>query len=615
MATRAPRAKYLQSVPRYANSFPGADIGAKINAAFASGLKQVYLADEDVAPTTQIVMPAGTTLYLGNALFDCSTATPGVPTIVMRDGCSVVGIRNQSKVKEAPRAANGRALTIGDYNTFLGGQGTNADGNWDLLVKNLTFVSNGLTGLINVSASTGTVHFGNVHNAEVRECTFIDTHSFGVAFGGAPVFGYHGDRVRVIDCVFQGLWSQNIAVVNANNFVVHHNTLTGTQQVAVTFIDVEANGTNDRLLCGVISDNIVNVLPGANTVDNTFFIQPGAAINIVGADDPPTTNYDYYAGVAAQISVTGNVINGGNYPWNPPSTFPPDPLTRYYAQGYLSQGITVTGGSNIKISDNTLYLVNNQPITLNKSRNCAVVDNKVINCGNTNSGGHSIDLVYSGGCLVKGNDVYDMQGGYYSSIPCIFEYDPTPNGAGPHTDFNQIVDNHLYRYPFNTDEAHGGYVGGGSEIGSDPLIVLCGKNSRKWNNYINGVAVDATLIESVSALRHMAPPGAVAATSTAPSVVMVGGYLTQGDGGFAPWWWDAAATDADNGITVVKPTRISPANAPGRWRRGGGVIKLTTVDRDALFLSATDAGLLIFNVDVGVKKMQCWDGVAWQNLW
>jgi hypothetical protein len=94
--------------------------------------------------------------------------------------------------------------------------------------------------------------------------------------------------------------------------------------------------------------------------------------------------------------------------------------------------------------------------------------------------------------------------------------------------------------------------------------------------------------------------------------VMVGGYYAHGDGGGGQFYYDAAASDADNGGTIIAPTA-----GAGRWLRAySGAVNVkwfgakgdtntgtgTGTDDTAAFTSAISASSLVF-VPAGVYKI------------
>jgi len=51
---------------------------------------------------------------------------------------------------------------------------------------------------------------------------------------------------------------------------------------------------------------------------------------------------------------------------------------------------------------------------------------------------------------------------------------------------------------------------------------------------------------------------------TAPGIVLMLGYASQGDGAWGIFWWNSTDATADNGGTVIQP---SAAPATGRWNK------------------------------------------------
>jgi parallel beta-helix repeat protein len=585
-----------------ANFFDGSDIGAQINNAMATipNGGTVRILDGYYVISTQVIMSPNSTLLIGVGIIDCGLFNTGVPVILMQDNCTVEGTGNGSQIRESIQYTN-LALVISDYKNWLPELDAAVDGNSNLAVRKLHFIPQ--AGGDEIVGQSGIIAFFNSHNTLVESCFFDNIHMYGVEVGGLSSDGYYGDRAIITNNVFEGLWSQNIGVVNATNVICDGNIFTGTQNVAVTYIDFEINASLDKMQMFSICNNIINIMPNVGSGDGyNDFIQPGAAINVTGdGDEGPTDNSSFFASNGAFGVISNNVINGGLYPFTPGTVI--DGELRYYAEGYLTQGITILGCQNIEISNNVLYLVNDSPIYLSYARMCSVHNNRLINCGITESLAHTITLYGSSGNAIENNVISGMQGFYINSIPSIVEQD---SGDGRPTDFNIFKGNILQRYP--TDGTAGG--DDSFNAGEDPYILTIGPNSRVYSTSIFGVEMDAAEIESVAQLRHLSMPGARGST-VVPPVVRVGGGLNQGDGGGALYTWNADGYGED-GLTIITPTRLYPAEGPGRWNRAPGVIHMTTARRDGYSFGSSVAGLEIYNTDDGY--FQYWTGSSWSEV-
>lgn len=569
-----------------ANDFTGDDIGAQANAAFASlagGVGHVVILPGDYAQSTQIIVLEGSTLHINSGEVD-QYDIAGVPAILMQDDTAVVGVGDASCLQEPQFYTPGEySISIGDFNSWNGGKDATRQGNKNLLVKDLRFTAQS-GGAEITSTTSATVNFFNVTNAETRHCYFEGTHSFGVCYGGGSTGGYHADRVRAIDNVFEGVWSQNLCSVNANNLLFFHNIFTDTTTTAVTYIDVELNQTIDVGLVFEICDNIFNILPNAGNVT-----QPGAAIQVAGHVEMLADLTQPYVSNVSLGRICGNVMNGGPYP--------------VAALPQLSQGIFANHLTNTEISGNVINDVSNDVITLAYCRGCKVLGNHVINSG---SEGPGIWLSGSQHCKVIGNHLINDNYNGEAFSPTIQE----ENGNGAFnfsvpvaSDFNFIHDNDLAFYPWPSS----------GEILSErqAFISTVGPNTRRHSNRVQGMIVDDAALQSVSELRTVPYPGT--SNVGAPPIARLVGLLAPGDGGGATWVWAAASTATDNGATVVAPTNPVPSGAAGRWLRGMNQPSMSSTARDAITWTTSDAGMIIFNTTS--SKLQCWDGTTWQNLW
>lgn len=547
-----------------ANAFPGGDIGAQINAAAASlvsvGGGTVVVGDGNYVQTTRVVLPNNVTLQLNSGLI--SNALPGgLPLFGMGDNCSIIGSGYGTRLMDPVVIdQSGVAQVIADNKTFGVGGNLSGAGNINLVVRNLQIIGNPLS--TQFSAVSACIEFGSIQNALVDTIYFNNIAGYGAGQGSFSDGGFHADNYTINNCTFLGGGSQNVGIVNCNRVHItgctFYRSQLSPQAPSIAFIDLEVNGATDAMRDFVISGNIFYPV-GGPVGDAT------GAIQITGA-----TLADGDIGVGISGVISDNVIDSSN------ST---NAL-------YLAIGIQLHNCRDVIVSSNVLRAVT-AAINIVGCSGILVEANNISACGFLVNGDAGVLVDGSINCRVIDN-FFDSQ-----NDPTASFYTPSINEINA-SDYNVYYGNSLVFYP--TPSA--------IPIGGDCTINLVGAHSRTFSNFIYGSPVDAAVIATTAELRALAIPGTRPAGT--PAVALLGGYQAQADGGFSLWVFNTASTATDNGVTVVTPHFSTGA---GRWLRAPGQIELTTTARNALVLTAADAGLQIFNTST--SQMNYWNGTTW----
>lgn len=286
-----------------AEDFPGADVGAKINAAgnaYAGKDIEIRVSSGgNIA--TQVDLRPGHELHVLGGTYTAST--PG-PPFLLQNG---VGATNKTTLR-CGAAARLRETTAPEASPGVGYHAVTGQSVFAIVRDK---ASSG--GSINNSSSyikvTGchfeggrsadqfnsahqTVSLGNCDFCEATHNTFTETNAIGLQIGGGAGEGHYANDSVLNDNEFYGVASQNLAVVNSARVQVLRNKFYRPGQVngpGVSIIDVEPN----------VGDIIDDILIKGNLLDCS---QP-----VLDANGQKSTN--------------GIVVNGHNVlDYQPPNT-------------------------------------------------------------------------------------------------------------------------------------------------------------------------------------------------------------------------------------------------------------------------------------------------------
>lgn len=377
-----------------ANQFAGADLGAKINAAFAalgSGAGTVHVYGGG-SITSYINVNANCTLWFHDGTYTHDAPYVTVPQqqqaelglIRYRDNSTVRGDGWKTILVEstylnhgtilAPYA--GSILTNGYYHTGVTRRATLKD----LQLKGrVTTASNG---------TASTVDLGNCHDCLVENLFLNQTTANGITVGGLSyesTLGGCDEGVKSNQCasgvivrnnqLFQ-VQNQGLNVVNGqrvriiNNLIKDHNRISGSNG---TGIDLETNAN---------SDTLKDITIEGNTLDFRNSPQPSAGngINIQSSGQR-----DY-----GPVIVRNNTLIG-------------DELTPT-AAGHMVYGIIVTAGTRrVTIVNNTIQRTSNSGIAAYGTQH-TIEGNKLISVSRP-AENPAINLIGATNSIVRGNSI------------------------------------------------------------------------------------------------------------------------------------------------------------------------------------------------------------------
>lgn len=231
-----------------ASQFPGTDLGARINAAFASlpaGAGEVVVSGGGTL-ATQVIVPANKTLRFGAGVYSLVK-----DPILMKENTQVIGSGWDTVLVE-PTTPNYWTVISGYY-----GAQRNGDAEGDLTVRNIQI--KGANPGFNSSAST--VWVGNATRAVVDGVWLNGTRTIGLNAGGAGFYGHSAEDVWFTNNKFTNVASQAVAGVNVRRMTVENNIFESPGQIGGpgnSTIDFEPNNEQDLIEDVAILNNTLN---------------------------------------------------------------------------------------------------------------------------------------------------------------------------------------------------------------------------------------------------------------------------------------------------------------------------------------------------------------------
>ncbi len=316
-----------------ASGFPGADLGARINAAdraLGAG-PGVIVARGGGRISTPIVVSERHTLRLMAGTYAPDTAD--IP-VLLKSGASLIG-ENWDRSVLLESTAQGQFTVVGAHNSSR----RNGDADSDIAVRDIQ-IKGANAGF---NSAPQAVALGNCKNCVVERVWVNGTRSIGVQFGGSGQYGHFAENSRVADCLFTNVASQNLALVNGRNITFENNRFVNPGQPGgpgSTVIDLEPNHVDDHLENVVIRNNLIDA--------RTHTIQAGNGIVVQSTSQTP---------FVGPILIEGNTIYGGN-PLPPKVT------------NILSNGIYVFGSTmrDVTIRNNKVTRTGQTGMNLEGSR-------------------------------------------------------------------------------------------------------------------------------------------------------------------------------------------------------------------------------------------------------
>ncbi|MCA1633690.1 MAG: right-handed parallel beta-helix repeat-containing protein [Acidobacteria bacterium] len=323
----------------YAERFPGADLGARINAADKSlGAS----AGEIVARgggriETQIVISSDHTLRLEAGTY--APVTVGAP-ILLKPRASVIGAGwDRTIILES--TAKDQFTVISAFNHSQ----RNGSADSDLNVRELQ-VKGANSGF---NSAPQAISLGNCSRCTVDKVWVNGTRSIGIQLGGSSSMGNWAENSKVVNCLFTRVASQNLALVNGRNILFENNRFIAPGQAGgpgSTTIDLEPNEGADRL---------ENVIIRNNYIDGRGSELPTAGNGIVAQATSGTPH-------VGNILIEGNTIIGGSNT----GTITNNMSNGVYVFGPTMQGVTIKnnqitrmGQAGINIEGTRIQVLNN----------------------------------------------------------------------------------------------------------------------------------------------------------------------------------------------------------------------------------------------------------------
>ncbi|MCM3900173.1 MAG: right-handed parallel beta-helix repeat-containing protein [Pyrinomonadaceae bacterium] len=357
-----------------ANDFPGADLGAKINAADkALGSKpgEIVVKGGGVI-STQVIISSDHVLRLLPGTY--VTRTSNIP-ILMKSRSSVIGSGWESIIVES--TAPNQFTVISAYNqSVINGKPDSA-----LIIRDVQ-IKGANPGF---NSAPQAISLGNCSGCTVDKVWINGTRSIGIQLGGSSREGYFAENSKVTNCLFTRVASQNLALVNGKNIVFEGNRfLTSGQRGGPgnTNIDLEVNEG---------ADHLENITIRNNTIDVRNSEVPTTGNGIVAQ----ATSGTPYVG---PILIENNTIIGGS--------------NQGTITNVLSNGIYVFGGMrNVTIRNNVITRTGQSGIRIEGTQ-IKVIDNRLTDVGGGGTVGFAVlatnsqiinnSLSYSGAGPVDG---------------------------------------------------------------------------------------------------------------------------------------------------------------------------------------------------------------------
>jgi parallel beta-helix repeat protein len=338
-----------QKNTRLANRFPGADLGAKINAAdkdLGAQAGEILVRDGGTISTPVIINP-GHTLRFGPGTYRLMTELLSEGAFLLKSRTAVIGSGWDTIIIEPPRTGWIVFQSYADSRIQPTHSGTDSD----ISITNLQIKG------ANPAVDGGvrqTVNLGNCHRCRVEHLWLNATGVIGVAAGGNALTGNFADTVTIRNNLFTHVASQAAAVVNGRNVVIDGNTFKDSGRdrgQGMTPIDVEPNNPGDIAQRIDITNNIIDSRGSTYLHGNGILVQNGAGTRAFGP-----------------VLVKNNTVIGGELLPN--------------VDGNIAIGIYVAGlTQDVTVTNNTIRRVVHSGIRLQKSSRNTVSNNTLVSTG------------------------------------------------------------------------------------------------------------------------------------------------------------------------------------------------------------------------------------------
>ncbi len=241
---------------RVANNFPGADMGAKINAAdrdLGTSVGEILVKGGGTI-SSQVILNPGHTLRFSAGTYILKTELLWEGAFLLKSGTKVIGSGWDTVIVEPAKTG---WIVFQSFNSLRAEPkygGTDSD----LYVSNLQIkgANPGVDGGIRQ-----TISLGNCHHCVVENVWLNGTGVIGVQAGGSPFGGTYADDVTIRKNLFTRVASQAVAVVNGRNVKIEGNTFKDSGRPGaqgMTAIDLEPNDPKDIIRNIEILNNTID---------------------------------------------------------------------------------------------------------------------------------------------------------------------------------------------------------------------------------------------------------------------------------------------------------------------------------------------------------------------
>jgi parallel beta-helix repeat protein len=332
-----------------ANDFPGADLGAKINAAErALGTAQGEVVVKGGGSiSTQVIINSGHTLRFMAGTYTLRTALLWEGAILLKSGATVVGSGWDTVIVEPAKTGWIVFQSFNDIRSQPAHSGTDSD---------ISVTSLQIKGA-NPAVEGGvrqTVSLGNCRRCVVENVWLNGTGVIGVQAGGISLKGNYAADVTIRKNLFTRVASQAVAVVNGRDVKIDGNTFEASGRCCaqgMTAIDLEPNHPTDIIRNIEIANNRIDSSNSGFLHGNGILVQNSVRTRQFGP-----------------VLVKDNVIIGGG--------LVPD------ISGNVATGIYIAGFTeNVDVINNTVSRVAHSGIRLENTTRNRVSGNKLISTG------------------------------------------------------------------------------------------------------------------------------------------------------------------------------------------------------------------------------------------
>lgn len=381
-----------------ANDFPGADVGAKINAAdkaLGAGKGEITINGGGTI-STQVIISSDHVLRVLRGTY--ATKTANIP-ILLKPRASLIGAGWDSIILES--TAPNQFTVVSAYNHSI----ENGTADSGLTIRDLQ-IKGANPGF---NSAPQAVSLGNCSGCLVDKVWINGTRSIGMQLGGSSRKGNFADSSRITNCLFTRVASQNLALVNGKNIVFEGNRFMTSGQVGGpgnTNIDLEVNEDTDRLENVIIRNNLIDVRNSeVSPTGNGIVVQSTSGTPYVG---PILVEKNTIIGGETQGTVT-NVLSNG-----------------IYIFGITMRDVTIrdntirrTGQSGIRIEGTRIIVSNNQLVDVGGggtpgfvvvATNSQIIGNTLTYSGNGPADGRMMILEGSRGNIYQNNRGWELTG-------------------------------------------------------------------------------------------------------------------------------------------------------------------------------------------------------------